>query len=60
MIAFDLTATFRVARSTEYQFYSVFLCFSFEDLGDKLFSIIKIDFTWDPSRAECPTKSVNR
>ena len=60
MIAFDLTATFRVVRSAEDQFDPVFLPLSFEDFGDKLFSIIEIDFTWDSSDAECPAKSVNR
>ena len=59
MIAFDLTATFRVVRSAEDQLDPIFMCFSFEDFGDKLFSIIEIDFTRDSSDSECPAKSVD-
>jgi len=39
VIAFDLAATFRVVWSAEDQFDPIFLCFSFEDFGDKLFPI---------------------
>ena len=60
VIAFDLAATFRVVRPAENQFDPVFMCFSFEDFEDKLFSIIEIDFTRKLSVAECPVKSVNR
>ena len=60
VIAFDLAATLWVVWSTKDQFDSVFLGFSFEDFGDKLFSIIEINFARDPSGAECPTESINR
>jgi hypothetical protein len=59
VIAFDLTATFWVVWSAEDQFDSVFLRFSFEDFGDKLFSIIEVNFTRDSSGAERSAKSVH-
>ena len=60
VITFDLAATFWVVWSAKDQFDSVFLCFSFENFGDKLFSIIDINFTWDSSGAECPAESIDR
>ena len=59
MIAFDLAATSRIVRTTEDKFNSIFLCFSFEDLDDELFSIIEINFTRNSSVAKCPTKSID-
>jgi hypothetical protein len=38
----------------------VFLCFSFEDFGNKRFSIIEVNFTRDSSGTERPAKSVDR
>jgi hypothetical protein len=40
VIPLDLPTATRVVWSAEDQFDSVFFCFSFEDFGDKLFSII--------------------
>jgi hypothetical protein len=59
MISFDLAATSRIVRPAEDQFDTVFLCFSFEDFGDKLFSIIEINFTRDSSGTECPAESID-
>jgi hypothetical protein len=59
VIAFDLATTPRVVRPAEDQFDPVFLCFSFENIGYKLFSIIEIDFMRNPSGAECLAKSID-
>jgi len=59
VISFDLVSTSRVVRPAEDQFDTVFLCFSFEDFGDKLFPIIEVNFTRDSSGAECPLQGVD-
>ena len=59
MIPFDLTATTWVVWPAEDQFDTVFLHFSFEALGDELFSIIDVNFTRDSSGAECPLQGVD-
>jgi hypothetical protein len=60
VIALDLATTAWIIRPTEDQFDSLFLRFSFEDLGDELFTIIEVNFTRDSSGAECPAESIDR
>jgi hypothetical protein len=59
VISFDLPATSRVARPAEDQFDIMFLCFSFEEFGDELFSIIEINLTRDSSGTGCPVESID-
>jgi hypothetical protein len=59
VIAFDLATTMLIVRPFEEQFDYGFLWFSFENLGDKLVSIIEVNFTWDSSEAEYPMKRVD-
>ena len=60
VIAFDLTTATWIVWPTEDQFDTEFLSFRFEHFGDKLFSIIEIDFTRNSSGAECPSESIDR
>jgi hypothetical protein len=55
MISFDLASISRIVLPAEDQFDTVFRCFSFEDLGDELFSIIEIN-----SRRIHPARSAQR
>jgi hypothetical protein len=54
VIPFDLTASAWVIGPAEDQFDTVFLSFRFERFSDKLFPIIDVDLTGNPSGAECP------
>jgi hypothetical protein len=60
VIAFDLATTAWIVWPAEDQFDTVFLRFRFEDFGDKLFSVIEVNFTRDSSGAERPAKGVDR
>ena len=60
MIAFDFATATLIVWPTEDQFDTLFLCFSFEDFRDKLFSIIEVNFTLDSSGAKRPAKSIDR
>ena len=60
VIPLDLPTATRVVRPVEDQFDAVFLCFSFEDFRDELFSIIEVNLTRDSSGSERPAKSVDR
>ena len=60
MISFDLAAVARMIRFAEDEFNAVFFGFSFEQLRDKLFCVIEIDFPRNPTFSECPLESIDR